>query len=431
MLTTNKLTADGVTAGVLVNKVTTTEKTAISTALGATAEGMVVWDTTLKSLYTYNGTTWVASPGTTSGTITGSGTAGTIPKFITATSVGDSIGLITTIGRTGPPSATYNMLDVTGALGFDRLTIGGYSEYTFDLRPTLETGANREPIFIAPIYPTSSYGQAMRFNWNPASATVTGEIGAIQVDFTTNPPTSGIVDMIKGSVSSTNGAGMWGLDFHCIRTSGTQSSMYVCELELTTNSALTTAPNSAIGIYTQGSVKSGIAIDISNSAGGTGTGWNWILNHRSAWGSSPSAYPTYSGIDGDGYAYFRRVKITDASTYGNAAATDFFNLTGSNQYPTLVIGSSATDGGGQLHLQDGTSNGWSIYNLGSANELHFYDFTATAGDRVVYTHTAIKHLLNTYLTVSTYADHAAAVAALGVGYVYRKTGEDYLSITHA
>jgi hypothetical protein len=104
-----------------------TYTTTARTALGDVAEGFIAYDSTLNQIMSYDGAAWA-------GSIMGTGTAGYIPKFSSATTIANSPiytdGTNVGIG-TSAPNAKLEILTTAGILSRFRITQADYNSWDF------------------------------------------------------------------------------------------------------------------------------------------------------------------------------------------------------------------------------------------------------------------------------------------------------------
>jgi hypothetical protein len=323
-------------------------------------------------------------------------------------------------------------LTVDGTIWIKGMALGASHDYPIDIRPLIPARipGDDEPIFIMPHWEMGTSGAMVRFQADEVSSKTDGQIGATTSDFSKSA--ADVTDIHYGHAESARGGMLWCLDFHTMRRKGPQATMRTVELEVTTDVPLESHhPNAAVGVYTQGEERAGIVVEAVDrvdlgDGGYAGSGWNWILNHRITWDQGPFKFPDWSGIDGWGNAYFRRIKISDEPEFGNAQANAMAEIYSQfERWPALNIKSGIKEGGSQVKLFNWRNEFWSIYNEGSVNELRFWD----TEDRMIISRERVKVLNVLNVNAPECADNAAAIGMkLKPGDVYR-TG-DFLKIVH-
>lgn len=141
----------------------------VPAAVTGTAEGDIVWNTVGDTLYVYDGAAFRAI-----GTLSGSGTANTLPKFTAATTLGNS--LVTDNGTTVTAGGAFSVTGSTtlGDAGADAVTINASTasvpnNLNFDAN-TLYIDATNNRVGVGTAAPTTSLHVA-------GAGTVTGTLG--------------------------------------------------------------------------------------------------------------------------------------------------------------------------------------------------------------------------------------------------------------
>jgi trimeric autotransporter adhesin len=332
--------------GVLFPRLTTAQRTALTSALTAADQGLMLYDKDLNAVYTWNGTAWVA-------------TQLILPYTQSAT--------------TAP--AGSNLFSLTYG-GTDATNVGvAYFE-------TTNPNTAFAPLFVRS---SSNVGAGANISINNA----TNNNSAIN--------------------ASTNGVGR-AASFTSTHTTSPQPAVYAITNSTTTSTALSAAvfgetPSAFAGVV--GKVTAGFGNGVVGLSTSPESGSWAVLGQNSGNGSAGwftakgGANDPVVGVDGTGSGtglFVRNTStghgiVAEASSTGNAFAGLFSNLNAGNTYPAIqastkgsgpgvrVIQSSTTSGGGvDVTLQNSasTSAGVSVNNQGLGNAANFINTNASS-----------------------------------------------------
>ena len=421
--------------GFIMPRLTTLQRTAMGSLLATADNGLMLYDTDLKSIYFWNGTAWISSSQAASLTLPLAGTANSVSTAIDITNAGTgSAGNFTVNNAASSAAALTAGTNGTG----NAITANGKvqaSQFVGDgsLLTGLPVGGLTLP-FTATNTTAASGTALLDIKSNPANAADIVNVANFE-----NLNASALSNVVRITnagngatlVVSATGTGSGGLfttaagaTFPALR--GTTSG--------TGNAARFTVSNNANTVASLYGITNGTGPGVLGENTGTGNGPAGQFNVTNAANATPALNASTVGTGGAGYFYVGNPSNSTAAlvgqTIGTGVATQGYTTgTGSagrfeinnvaNSSPALFATTNGTGNAiettGKIQAGQFIGDGSLLTNLpGGGLTLPYFSATATAGNSFSITNNATTGNAGNF-TVGNAASSGAALMAINSG----------------